>query len=612
MSDAVYYTRCMTRARRVATHVKVGGREVRRVGYFDHWQDRAIERLRGKRLWAISAPTGSGKSAVQTSLLSMYAGKSLLVAPQSLILGSLCRPMDLKLRSGERVVWSPALTVIEQNSSVDRVTAFLEQKTDGSATCVCTTATLSAVYKHLVATERLGLLRDVGVSFDEAHHAENDLHERNRQGEVLEWLVRHGRGPVGASTATWFRTNLNEILPERGTWTWYRHAMQDYLAGLRYLRDITVGFVVGEPERALHEMLADGLYRSIVYVPPPGTRYGRGTKAEQLERLLQVCGPFQEAHPFRVHKRRQGGRTVSFRSSDLVTIDGRDGKDGRKRGHIDRVRADPPEIIFALYLGMEGYDDPSLQRGLLIGARNSSVMRLQALGRLLRDVPGKTWAEFLITIPPLVGILDARTYLTEIVAILADMDWRIRPARVEYDVRDEEERERFDMQRAMEALLGEVLKHPAIAERDLKALAASVVRDQKVADEGAYVDDVLERLQRIGQSVSASELPGVSMAHEALGALERLSTTLTQKSLLQMRAACGYELNLSTTEIRAAVRRYKEECGRWPNRKTGEPVPGLEGVSWLQMHGAACSRGSSLDLVVDEVREEGRHYRASG
>jgi hypothetical protein len=602
----------MTQSRRVATHVRVGGREVRRDGYFDHWQDRAIERLRKERLWAISAPTGSGKSAVQTALLSMHPGKSLLVSPQSLILGSLCRPMELKLRDGERVSWRPAVTVIEQDNSVDRVITFLQEKPDGSATCVCTTASLSAVYKQLVASDRLQLLRDVAVSFDEAHHAENDLHERNRQGEVLEWLVRHGRAPVGASTATWFRSNLNEILPERESWTWYRHAMQDYLAGLRYLQDITMGFIVGEPERALHEMLSQGLERSIVYVPPPGTRYGHGTKAEQLARLLQVCGPYKDEHPFRVHKRRRGGQTVSFRSSDLVTIDGRDGKEGRKRAHIDRVRADPPEIIFALYLGMEGYDDPSLQRGLLIGARNSSVMRLQALGRLLRDVPGKTWAEFFITIPPLVGLLDARTYLTEIVAILADMDWRIRPARLEYDVRSEEERERFDMQRAMEETLGEVLKHPAIAEKDLKALVASVVRDQKVTDERAYVDDVLERLHRIGQSVAASDLPGIGMVNEALGAMERLSTTLTKQSLLQMRAACGYDLNLSMTEIRAAVRRYKEECGRWPNPKTREPVPGLEGVSWLQMHGAACSQGNSLDLAVDEVREQGRHYRASG
>jgi hypothetical protein len=602
-------------SRRISTQVKVGGSDVRRDGYFDVWQDQAIERLHGCRLWAIAAPTGSGKSAVQTALLSMHPGKSLLCAPQSLIVGSLARPMDLKLRNGQRIVWAPALTVIECEQTVAQVIAFLKERAQGSSTCVCTTATLAWVYRKLGEMGERSLLRDVAVSFDEAHHSENDLRDRNRLGEMLEWLVRHGRAPVGASTATWFRSNLNEILPDRDAWTWYRHSMQAYLGGLRYLRDVTLGFVVGTPERALGEMLSEGIYRTIVHVPPPGTRYGTGTKDEQLARLLRVCGPFVDEHPFRVHRRKVGDKLVRFRSSDLVTIEGRDGATGRKRAHIESVRGAPPEVIFALYLGLEGYDDPSLQRGLMIGARNSSVMRLQALGRLLRDVAGKTWVDFAIVVPPLDDPKAARTYLTEIVAILADMDWRIRPARLEYDVRtDEELAEMFDMERAAREVLDEVLRRPRVAERDLQALAASVVRGQKVDDEKWYVDQVLARLRRIGRAVSAGDLPGVAMHDDVLGALDRLSTTLTQQSLLQMRAACGYDLNLRLGDIRAAVRRFQQENGRWPNHKTSDPVPGLKGVSWLQLHGAACSQESSLDLVVDEVREQAAMYRrrASG
>jgi hypothetical protein len=615
----------MLAPRRISTEVKVGGRERRRAGYFDVWQDDAVEKLRRKRLWALSAPTGSGKSAVQVALLSMYPGKSLLCAPQSLIVGSLARPIDLRLRSGERVAWAPTLTVVECEQTVEQVVEFLRREATGSSTCVCTTATLAAVYKKLRAAGEETLLRDVGVSFDEAHHAENDLRDRNLLGEMIEWLVRHGRGPVGASTATWFRSNLNEILPERDSWTWYRYSMQAYLGGMRHLRDVTLSFLVGTPEEALAEMLSKGVHRTIVHVPPPGTRYGTGTKDEQLQRLLRVCGPFEEEHPFRVHRRMVGGKIVTLRSSDLVTIDGRDGVSGRKRAHIESVvqgkstgRASEntgtpgtlPDVIFALYLGLEGYDDPSLQRGLMIGARNSSVMRLQALGRLLRDVPGKTWVDFTITVPPLDDKEQARDYMTEIVAVLADMDWRIRPSLLEYDVRsDEELTERFNMEQAARETLGEILRQPAMARGDLDALVASVLRSQHIDDERWYVSEVLSRLQRIARSVSASDLPGVFLDEGVLGALERLSTTLTQQSLLQMRAACGYDLDLSLAEIRAAVRQFHEESGRWPNYRTSDPVPGLDGVSWLQLHGAACRQDSSLDVAVDTVREKGAHYR---
>jgi len=603
---------------RISTDVKVGGGERRRAGYFDAWQDEAVEALRRKRLWALSAPTGSGKSAVQIALLSMHPGKSILCAPQSLIVGSLARPIDLRLGSGERVVWAPALTVVECEQTVGLVIEFLRREPAGPSTCVCTTSTLAAVYKKLRSAGEEKLLRDVGVSFDEAHHSENDLRDRNCLGEMIEWLVRQGRGPVGASTATWFRSNLNEILPERDSWTWFRHSMQAYLGGMRHLRDVTLSFIVGTPEEALAEMLAKGLHRTIVHVPPPGTRYGTGTKEEQLQRLLRVCGPYEEEHPFRVHRRMVGGKAVTLRSSDLVTIEGRDGVSGRKRAHIENVvqaGAARPEVIFALYLGLEGYDDPTLQRGLMIGARNSSVMRLQALGRLLRDVPGKTWVDFAITVPPLDDKERARDYMTEIVGVLADMDWRIRPSRLEYDVRsDEELAERFNMELAARETLGEILRQPAMARGDINALVASVLRSQHIDDERWYVSEVLSRLQRIARSVSASDLPGVAFDEGVLGALDRLSTTLTQQSLLQMRAACGYDLDLSLADIRAAVRQFHEENGRWPNYRTSDPVPGLDGVRWLQLHGAACRQESSLDVAVDMVREQDAHYRrrASG
>jgi hypothetical protein len=162
--------------------------------------------------------------------------------------------------------------------------------------------------------------------------------------------------------------------------------------------------------------------------------------------------------------------------------------------------------------------------------------------------------------------------------------------------------------------LKEILRQPAMARHDLDALVASVLRGQHIDDERWYVNEVLSRLQRIARSVSASDLPGVAFDEGVLGALDRLSTTLTQQSLLQMRAACGYDLDLSLADIRTAVRHFHEENGRWPNYRTSDPVPGLDGVSWLQLHGAACRQESSLDVAVDMVREQDAHYRrrASG
>jgi hypothetical protein len=599
----------MASIRRLQHEVQVGGMDQRRDGFFDPWQNNAIEALRHHRLWAVSAPTGSGKSVVQAALLSLHPNKNLWIAPQSVILSSISKPVNLQLASGECITWRshPELRFIEEGRVGERLVNFLTSTTTGSVTAVCTTPSANTLFRTLRNTDRLGLLTDVGTAWDEGHHSENDPQNINRTGETIQWLVEHGRGPVGASTATWFRTNLNEMLPRGGQdFSWFTYPMHRYLANMRYLRNIEIGFLIGTPEQALDAMLCESMARTMVHIPPPNSRYAEGTKEEQLARLLQVCGPSVQEGAFRRHTRRIDGRIRNLRTSDLVTIGGRDGEGGRKRAHMQALSGHPPDVTFALYLGMEGYDDPGLQRGLLIGARNSPITRLQCLGRLLRDCAGKTWVQFWIVVPPLVNRADAATYLTDIIGQMADMEWRIRPALLNYDVRPEdvdngtEEDDSFNMGEAVRDLIGEHLRHPSA---NLDEIARRVVRDQGVVDEQAYAEELLDRVRRLARAISADELPGVPLVEGVLGNLERLSVELTSSTLLQMRARCGWELNITRNDIMTAIQRYYEETGRWPNRNRSEPVPELPEVTWLQMHGAACRLGESLDLLVDEVHE---------
>ena len=137
----------------------------------------------------------------------------------------------------------------------------------------------------------------------------------------------------------------------------------------------------------------------------PNSRFAVGDKFDQLERLLNVCGDYKNdpSNLFREHDR--NGK--QFRSMDWVDDEDLALRDARKAAHFAALKSCPPELMFCMRLGIEGYNDLSLQRGLMFGPRRPMGMRYQALGRLLRDYIGKNWVSYFTVVPEAVDRTEA-------------------------------------------------------------------------------------------------------------------------------------------------------------------------------------------------------------
>jgi len=380
---------------------------------FRKWQRGAFGTLRRRKRRILVGPTGSGKSLVVEGLalqdlLDGCCDKAIVAVPQSIIASSFDGGgQPFQLPSGQTVRWEPGHRLIETDDVVARLRGFLTRplkltRTNPERILVCSHAALVAYHNkfHTTAASDWSDYEGVALSIDEAHHvrcpdddveSEDDADDaaRNKLGRLIgEWLGQRKVGPLTMVTATWFRTDQIAIIPpdRYASFTRYNFSIADYLKSLTYLKEIEIRFLNGAVEDCVeHCYREDPDANTLVYIRPVAP--GRD-KFKERDRLVRRLG-LPKAHF--VDLVAPWGRT----DRKNVLID-EVATGGWNLGNEDRP---PRRWIFALMLGREGFDLPSLQRSIVIGPRQSMQVIVQMLGRLLRDHPGKEKVQFNIVLP---------------------------------------------------------------------------------------------------------------------------------------------------------------------------------------------------------------------
>lgn len=609
----------------VTSHVRAGGRGQGRAnvlaaparqGVFDlrtrDWQADCFTKLRNRRTASrikLKAPTASGKTTVLKALswVDVNAGhQSIIAVPQHIVGGSFTRggKSTLVLPNGQEVTWEVSEALLGVSDTIERASRWLQSKKPGIL--LTTHQTLSILYSRLEASKKLSLLKDVSVYVDEAHHLRTDETAEkedlaNKIGACIRWLARHGTGRIVLASATWMRRDLGQILPVDITWVMYEYRIEDYLADLKFLKNIYIRFLSLSLGEAVGQALEGGAKHLIAYLPPVNSRHARGRhKQEHVNEILDVLGAHTEDGGVRHHRR--GSRAL--RSVDLVTEHGRDGADGRKSVLLKLIEDQlDPEVVITLKIGIEGYDQPSLDHGVLDGPRDSLQQVGQVLGRLLRDYEGKESIYLDIVVDPeLANSTEGYGEFIRVLTLALVLDWALQPPRLNDDD--------IDIDKLGSDLSKALVRDPVGAAKDPAGLVKGILDKlgQKPAAE-ADVAAIVRRLHDFSHHIisqTTSEVSPDVQGSPIRGMLDSMSTHLTSMTFRELRVKLKLGLDLDEREVRTAIKRHRRETGKWP-AISNKPVPGHEGVVWAHIDVYARSQwGLPLGTFVIQCAREQR------
>src|SRR5699024_2777149 len=137
--------------------------------------------------------------------------------------------------------------------------------------------------------------------------------------------------------------------------------------------------------------------KTIVHIPSVNSGESTKDKLEEVGRIIDVIGHVESTDRDTgiISVRRQDTGTI-VRVADLV-----DDTDQKKRGdtlhflsHTASKDRDAVDIIIALGMAKEGFDWPFAEHALTVGYRASLTEVIQIIGRVTRDSPGKSHAQF--------------------------------------------------------------------------------------------------------------------------------------------------------------------------------------------------------------------------
>lgn len=403
-------------------------------------QKMAYLALRGERYAVFNGPTGCGKSTVARFLAYDFlqmsrSNRAVVCIPQLPIAESFGNSVVLHPVTEEKIEWIPKTehVLVDGSDSVNRLVEFLdgEPMPDWQhRVAICSYATLQ------MARTRVRKWPRVALVLDEVHHS-RDGEEEERNGIcrlIHEWMDER-RGPLFAFSATLMRGDFKSVIGDDriGRFKVHTYQMHEYLASMVHMKKVEIRFFVGGLGAALSEATRTRV-RTIGYLPALEHRATRaiGGKFRMLE-LLKSC--FGRASEFEVSSRDMT-KAVFDLLGDVVMADLVDDRSLRARRNIlsvlrDAIKEDEeivrraamkagkdpralakmvarmrkerktvlPDLIACLAMCKEGFDDPSLQRALLIGERGSMVELMQIFGRVLRDFPGKEVAMLDVVLP---------------------------------------------------------------------------------------------------------------------------------------------------------------------------------------------------------------------
>lgn len=581
------------------------------------WQADAYGRLRGKLRVRLKAPTASGKTLVMKALSADWLArdrKCILAVPQEIIGWSHTRvphghsAIQILLPDGRSVGWSPDEVLLDVPHTVDKLIAFLRAK--GPGILLCTHATLVAAARRLSEADLgMKLWERVALFIDEGHHTLIDPKSVNHLGRLLHWWANHNPdGPLVMVSATWMRSDMGAMLPDVA-FDCFEYRIEDYLDHLRHLRTIDVVLRSATPRAAIQQALHDGARRLIVYLPMVRSRHAGGkSKPDLLAEALSALGPFRTDGAYRVHSAVVDGKRRPLRSIDSVTVEGRG---LRKRTLLASVGTpDEPDVVFCLRMGIEGYDQPSLDRAVVLGPRDSMNVMAQILGRLLRDHHGKAGVQLdLVTNPDSTNTRECYERFVETLVVAILLDWCLSPPRLNDD--------RPLSEKELQAVAAGLMKNPAALRQDPSGLVRSLMG--KILG----MDDEEPALHKLGAKLAlrydqmlADSIEGIDPKLDfsgLRGIVESTFVQLTGRDFRQTRRALSKGMDFSDAEIARFVGAFLDEHSSVPTVLTeGGVSPKHPGVTWVDLDWyCRLQAGKSLRETVASVVAARRRATAS-
>jgi hypothetical protein len=362
-------------------------------------QQRVFEQRDSQHL-LVKAPPASGKSRalmfVALDKLYNQGRKKVIVAVPERSIGASFASTSLT-KHGFWADWEikDQYNLCDAGSSAGKVDAFIKFLEGPEAVLVCTHATLRFAFEKLAPESFNGTV----LAIDEFHHVSADT-ESSRLGALLRDVMNGSDVHIVAMTGSYFRGDSVPVLaPEdEAKFTPVTFNYYDQLNGYEHLRSLGIGhhFYQGRYTEAIHQVL-DLDKKTIVHIPNVNSGESTKDKIEEVGHIIDAIGHVESTDPdtgIISVRREDTGELV--RVADLV-----DDTDQKKRGdtlhylsHTASKERDGVDIIIALGMAKEGFDWPYAEHALTVGYRASLTEVIQIIGRVTRDSPGKSHAQF--------------------------------------------------------------------------------------------------------------------------------------------------------------------------------------------------------------------------
>lgn len=348
----------------------------------------------------IKAPPASGKSRalmfVALDKLYYQGRKKVIVAVPERSIGASFSSTKLAA-NGFFADWEikPEHNLCLPGTSAGKVGAFIDFLNGPDATLVCTHATLRFAFERLAPDAFDGTV----LAIDEFHHVSADT-ENSRLGALLRDVMAGSDVHIIAMTGSYFRGDSVPVLAaeDEAKFTAVTFNYYDQLNGYQHLKSLGIGhhFYQGRYTDAIGKVLNLNK-KTILHIPNVNSGESTKDKIEEVGFIIDTIGEVldTEENTGIIRIRRVDTGEV-LRVADLV-----DDTDQKKRAdtlhYLSTVASkerDAADIILALGMAKEGFDWPFAEHALTVGYRASLTEIIQIIGRVTRDSPRKSHAQF--------------------------------------------------------------------------------------------------------------------------------------------------------------------------------------------------------------------------
>lgn len=363
-------------------------------------QARVYEKRNAKYL-LIKAPPASGKSRalmfVGLDKLKKQGLRKVIIAVPERSIGKSFKNTNLK-KYGYYWDWhvnsnNNLTTFVGGKSKVKRFVEFMNSTEPSDNILIATHSTLRAAFEELEDSAFNNTL----LAIDEFHHVSRE--ESSVLGNALRSIMANSNAHILAMTGSYFRGDSAQILEpadenkfDKVTYTYY-----EQLEGYQYLKSFAMGynFYYGPYTEALDEVI-DVTKKTIIHIPNVNSSESTKYKYDEVDRIIDVIseGGDVKLNEDGIYEiKRLDGKELLV--ADLVNEDSREKVTSYLANITDDIKdLNKLDIIIALGMAKEGFDWPFAEYALTIGYRNSLTEVIQIIGRVTRDSPNKTHAQF--------------------------------------------------------------------------------------------------------------------------------------------------------------------------------------------------------------------------